>query len=91
MRLTGKNVNKIDKNKRIKIEQTLTDMTANRIEDSIQLRKEITEKIRFLETEKEKAENIEKELREQLSILQIKRIRFDGAIIALTEVLESKK
>lgn len=91
MKLQGKNSKKISTSKKKKMKETLKDMEESRKEDSIQLRRDIQQRIMELESDKEKANKIENDLREQLRLLTIKKYRIDGALIVLSEILKEKE
>ena len=87
MKLQGKNVKNLPKDKKRKMEETLKVMTETRKEDSVQLRKQIQDDILHLDEELKKAKQYETQLRGQLETIIIQKHRLDGALIALSKLL----
>jgi len=90
MRLQGKSLKKIPAKKKKKLKKTLAYMEKNRKEDTIQLRQKITQQTTFLKEQIENSRILEEKLRGQLRELEMKKLRIEGALTALTHLLTSE-
>jgi len=87
MELQGNAVEKLDSDKKEKMEATLSDMEKIREKDSIQLRQKAVKLIEHFKKQINNADIVEKNLRGQLEQLRIKRNRIEGAITALKDLI----
>ena len=90
MQLQGKDSKNLPKEDIEKKKETLADMETIRKEDSIQLRQKSIQKITWLKEQIQKADEVEYKLREQLEQIKAKRLRIEGALTVLQNLLEDK-
>ena len=89
MKLKGKNVARLSKNEKSKREKTLKRMNKIRKDDSIRLRTKIEERIKFHQAEVLKADNFIRESSQKIESVKVAKLRIEGAIISLQEILKN--
>ena len=89
MKLKGKNVARLSKNEKSKREKTLKRMNKSRKDDSNRLRTKIEERIKFHQAEVLKADNFIRESSQKIESVKVAKLRIEGAIISLQEVLKN--
>jgi len=91
-KLKGKNAEKIKTDKKEKMEKTLKRMDDVREKDNVNIRDLITKKLAAYAQEREKAAQYITKLKGQIQQLEVQKLKIDGALISLNEVLkESSK
>lgn len=88
-KLKGKNSKNLPPKKKKKMEETLERMDKIREEDNVILRKAIESKIRFCSGELKKADDYIATLKSKIQETQNMRMRNEGAILSLGEILEN--
>jgi CTP:phosphocholine cytidylyltransferase-like protein len=88
MGLSGINLVYVSDSERKKIEETIKTMKETRIEDTIKLRKIIDEKIAYLKEQYNNAINVENNLKSQLKKLSDQKLRIEGALSSLNNILK---
>ena len=91
MKLKGKNAEKLNKDKREKMERTLSTMQKVREKDSRTLRDIAQSKLKWAVEEKDKGEKTIKNLLEQVNRIKVQTVRLSGAIAILNDLLNLKK
>ena len=88
-KLKGKNSKKLKPEKKKKMEKTLKRMDKIRNDDSIRLRTKIEERIKLHQVEVLKADNFIRESNQKIESVKVAKLRLEGAIISLQEVLKN--
>lgn len=91
MKLTGTNVKKLPQKTRKKMEKTLERMEQTRNEDSVRMRQKAEEALKYYNENMVKANQVEKTLLLQLEDIRVKKMRTEGAIVALQRLLAPEK
>jgi hypothetical protein len=89
MKAKGKAIQKLKGIKKEKIKKTLDKMTENREKDTLRIRTVIGIKLKVLEEETLKADDLIKQHEEKILELKYMKLRITGAIIALKEVINN--
>ena len=88
-KLRGKNAERLKKPQKKKMEKTLKRMNKIRKDDSIRLRTKIEERIKFHQAEVLKADNFIRESNQKIESVKVAKLRLEGAIISLQEILKN--
>ena len=92
MKLKGKLVEKLKPEVKAKMTKTLERMTQIRESDTIRLRQQITEKLKWLVEERQKGILAQKQHTQQIVDLDKQLLQIEGAILVLESlVLDNKK
>lgn len=88
MKLKGKNVEKIPSSKKKKMEKTLKKMEETRVKDSINMRVLVNGKLEHLNEEDKKLISLIKIYEDKLIEFKNLKLKIEGAIISLKEILQ---
>lgn len=88
-KLKGKNAERLKGDNKEKMEKTRKRMDKLREEDDIRLRHKLEQKVKALEAEVAKANAIEIQLKKKQEYLRDAKLKLEGAIISLKEVLNN--
>lgn len=88
-KLKGKNVAKLKVDKKKKMEKTLKRMDEVRKEDSMRLRTQIEEKIKIHKEDIVKADGYMESLNKKIDSMKDMKLKLEGAIISLQEILNN--
>ena len=88
-KLKGVNAKRLKNPQKKKMEKTLKRMDKIRNDDSIRLRTKIEERIKFHQAEVLKADNFIRETSQKIESVKVAKLRIEGAIISLQEVLKN--
>jgi len=89
MKLKGVNVKKLPADKKKKMEETLKRMEQIRLEDTIRLRRVAEENIKTYKERIDKVTKRKQQLQEEFNELTILEYKLEGALIALSKLLNT--
>jgi hypothetical protein len=89
-KLKGKNAARLKKEDKAIKEKTLKRMDKIRNDDSIRLRHKIQEQLSKHKAEVLKADNFIKEQSQKIESIKVAKLRLEGAIISLQEILNNE-